>query len=529
MTEDNCFVYACIQAGVDEQTVDHMREVIRVRDFPQSKIQEISNATGIAFNVTIGYFNDSRHNEIKRYIPKECETVRTIDLLLVEDHYMLNERLPMITYFIINYNEILKSLGGWNIERQMKIYKKRENRFVIDSTRTTPLWDILKTLRECNYFEPLSYGELFTYTTYLYKQKLAPFKDLNYTPNYCVQLKKKAESKDTKPQSGETGGHEAKKKFIYEHVFFADFECSTDGVHKAFNICYDSEDGKISESIWGQNCATKFLERIPDKSLIYFHNLSYDINFILRHLTEISGTPIIKGSRTMQITGIYKGKAIIIKDSYTVINKKLKLFPEMFHLQTGPKEVFPYQYYSSSLLVNDNRTDVISEACKFVKDIETFMKNIDLIENCRIDENHFDLEKYSSFYCKQDVRILREGFVKFRNDILKEFDLNVYDYVSMCSIANKLFENRVYFPNGNLYDLSNKPREFISRCIQGGRCMMSDNMKQKSEKKLIADFDAVSLYPSAIARLYTLEGIPKVMKPEMLSSEYLLKYLFDDD
>ncbi|KAI5550290.1 organellar and viral DNA polymerase type B, partial [Trichomonas vaginalis G3] len=275
MTEDNCFVYACIQAGVDEQTVDHMREVIRVRDFPQSKIQEISNATGIAFNVTIGYFNDSRHNEIKRYIPKECETVRTIDLLLVEDHYMLNERLPMTTYFIINYNEILKSLGGWNIERQMKIYKKRENRFVIDSTRTTPLWDILKTLRECNYFEPLSYGELFTYTTDLYKQKLAPFKDLNYTPNYCVQLKKKSESKDS---------DKSKQKFIPEHIFFADFECSTDGVHKAFNICYDSEDGKISESIWGQNCATKFLERIPDKSLIYFHNLSYDINFILRHL-----------------------------------------------------------------------------------------------------------------------------------------------------------------------------------------------------------------------------------------------------
>ncbi|EAX88119.1 hypothetical protein TVAG_104300 [Trichomonas vaginalis G3] len=272
MTEDNCFVYACIQAGVDEQTVDHMREVIRVRDFPQSKIQEISNATGIAFNVTIGYFNDSRHNEIKRYIPKECETVRTIDLLLVEDHYMLNERLPMTTYFIINYNEILKSLGGWNIERQMKIYKKRENRFVIDSTRTTPLWDILKTLRECNYFEPLSYGELFTYTTDLYKQKLAPFKDLNYTPNYCVQLKKKSESKDS---------DKSKQKFIPEHIFFADFECSTDGVHKAFNICYDSEDGKISESIWGQNCATKFLERIPDKSLIYFHNLSYDINFIL--------------------------------------------------------------------------------------------------------------------------------------------------------------------------------------------------------------------------------------------------------
>ncbi|KAI5498108.1 organellar and viral DNA polymerase type B, partial [Trichomonas vaginalis G3] len=241
MTEDNCFVYACIQAGVDEETIDHMREVIRVRDFPQSKVQEISDATGIAFNVTIGYFNDSRHNEIKRYIPKECETVRTIDLLLVEDHYMLNERLPMTTYFIRNYIETLKACGGMNIEKQMKIYTKREDKYVVRYDRTTPLWDVMKTLWECKYFEPISYGELFTYTTDLYKQNLAPFKDLTYAPKYCVQLKKKAESKEV---------NKNKCKFIPEHVFFADFECSTDGVHKAFNICYDSEDGSVSESIW---------------------------------------------------------------------------------------------------------------------------------------------------------------------------------------------------------------------------------------------------------------------------------------
>ncbi|EAX78458.1 hypothetical protein TVAG_047530 [Trichomonas vaginalis G3] len=261
----------------------------------------------------------------------------------------------------------------------------------------------MKTLWECKYFEPISYGELFTYTTDLYKQNLAPFKDLTYAPKYCVQLKKKAESKEV---------NKAKCKFIPEHVFFADFECSTDGFHKAFNICYDSEDGSVSESIWGQNCATEFLERLPDKSLIYFHNLSYDINFILRHMTEVKGTPIIKGSRTMQITGLYKGRAIIIKDSYSVINKKLKLFPAMFNLQTGPKEVFPYNYYSSVLLANDNRTGVISEACKFIHDADTFMKNIDSIKGCRIDENHFDLEKYSTFYCKQRCKNFKRRFCK---------------------------------------------------------------------------------------------------------------------
>ena len=313
MTEDNCFVYACIKAGVEEEIIDHMREIIRTRDFPQNKLQEISDATNLEFHIKVGYFTESKNNKTITHTPANGEIKQTIELLLVDDHYMLNERLPMTTYFIKNYNEILKVCGGWNIEKQMKIYKKRENKFVIDSSRTTPLWDILKTLWNCNYFEPITYGELFTYSTDLYKQDLAPFTDLTYSPKYCVQLKKKPESKDT---------NEAKHKFIYEHVFFADFECSTDGIHKAFNICYESEDGKISESIWGQNCAIEFLEKLPDKSLIYFHNLSYDINFILRHLTEVKGTPIIKGSRTMQITGIYKGKAIIIKDSYTVISTK---------------------------------------------------------------------------------------------------------------------------------------------------------------------------------------------------------------
>ncbi len=89
-------------------------------------------------------------------------------------------------------------------------------------------------------------------------------------------------------------------------------------------------------------------------------------------------------------------------------------------------------------------------------------------------------------------------------------------------------EINCYWPNGNLFDLANTPRDFISRCIQGGRCMTADNQKHSIEGEIV-DFDAVSLYPSAIARLYTLEGIPKVLTSEMLSSEYLLNHLFDDE
>jgi hypothetical protein len=71
------------------------------------------------------------------------------------------------------------------------------------------------------------------------------------------------------------------------HVFYADFECSTDNIHKAFNICYSSPNLLISGSIWGEDCGKEFLEVVPDKSLIYFHNLSYDINFIVKELVEL--------------------------------------------------------------------------------------------------------------------------------------------------------------------------------------------------------------------------------------------------
>ena len=90
-------------------------------------------------------------------------------------------------------------------------------------------------------------------------------------------------------------------------------------------------------------------------------------------------------------------------------------------------------------------------------------------------------------------------------------------------------ELNCYFKNGNLYDLANTPREFISRCIAGGRCMLSDNHKSINTSEPIVDFDAVSLYPSAIHRLYLLEGIPHVLTPQMLNTNYLLSHLFTDE
>ena len=56
-----------------------------------------------------------------------------------------------------------------------------------------------------------------------------------------------------------------------------------------------------------------------------------------------------------------------------------------------------------------------------------------------------------------------------------------------------------------------------------------NNTSSINEVEPIVDFDAVSLYPSAIHRLYLLEGMPQVLQPEQLNTNYLLEHLFEDE
>ena len=43
------------------------------------------------------------------------------------------------------------------------------------------------------------------------------------------------------------------------HVIFADFECSTDGLHKAYCVCFQYEDGKEGW-FYGEKVTERFLD-----------------------------------------------------------------------------------------------------------------------------------------------------------------------------------------------------------------------------------------------------------------------------
>ena len=203
----------------------------------------------------------------------------------------------------------------------------------------------------------------------------------------------------------------------------------------------------------------------------------------------------------------------------------------MFGLDDIKKELFPYNYYTYIQLAEGETEDegitagIIEDAGKYEivpwgeKEYREFEENINQI-GARIDEKRFDMYKYAEFYCQQDVRILRESFNVFRKGFLEDFKIDVIHFISISSLANEVFNQNVYYPNKHLYKVGGHLRHFLSKAVYGGRCMCAYNKKWHVHEN-ICDYDAVSLYPSAMARLWTVEGKPKVIEDYQLNMDFL--------
>jgi len=128
---------------------------------------------------------------------------------------------------------------------------------------------------------------------------------------------------------------------------------------------------------------------------------------------------------------------------------------------------------------------------------DQFIKNIKVIEGCKVDENTFNMYKDFEFFCKQDVRILSLGFEQNRRNYIELFNLDTDNFISISSLASEVIKQKL-FDNRKVYKVCGVIRGFMQRGIYGGRCMTNRN----HVKKDTVDLDAYSLYPAAMNRLY---------------------------
>ena len=491
---ENCFIKS-LYGQVEEEIINDCKMMIKGKNTTLRHIQEIAEKHKLRINIKV----DDKHT--RHYGKGDIQ----VNMCLLEEHYFKLCEIPVTSYAIKNYFDICEINDWYKIDKLTNNKYQKSNSKFIDSYKVVKLLlenkDIL--LKEIEKSDEL-------YET-CYFDDIKKIGNLNIS-KFNLELNEYKEK--------------IKKDIV--NVFF-DFETKTNGEkHIPYLCCLKS--GDLKKTFYGEECGLYMLrfllKHYGDKTTIKLiaHNITYDLKFIFDYISYANF--IQRGNNIMSGQGMFFnfGKKIYLKfqDSYSLITSRLSTFGDMFGFEQE-KEFIPYDLYNQ-----EKERFVNLDKIKKYTDYQVKCNNIGyiineeeskifyekFIDNCNkwncIKNNKVDIIKYAEIYCEIDCEILEKGYNTFKDMIYKVCELDIDNYVSIASIADTyMLKNGVY---DDIYKLSGVVREFIQLCVVGGRTMCSQNKKHHVKGK-IDDFDAVSLYPSAMSRLGGyLKGEPKILK-----------------
>ena len=107
----------------------------------------------------------------------------------------------------------------------------------------------------------------------------------------------------------------------------------------------------------------------------------------------------------------------------------------------------------------------------------------------------FDLIKYSSIYCTMDCKVLTDGYCVFRDWMLDHTELYVNGYITIQSLASSFMLKSGCYEN--VFQISGVLQQCMSRCVVGGRVMCNSNKmyRVKNKKLLISMLVVYTLVP----------------------------------
>lgn len=488
------------------------------------------------------YKYDYKNSQVKtNYDNKDKSDYEKINICLIESKGM-NESL--INHFIIYEHPNFKSELLEMIYQIPKI--KSNNRNYNDITS----YQLIKILLENDFFIPFNNSELKDILDEedVLKKSIKNkelHEILNVTDNQEILS---CQNVFSKPKDNKTNEDKNKinvpdqvrktlineylenkgKKYLneYDHVCFFDFEAYIDEkhIHRPYSVSYIifDETQKIDlnvnkkdiKHIFGFDCDKKFLDIIPNKTLCYSHNIKYDITmFNLNDITVKKACE--KSSNIYSRTIDYNQKEITFKDSYKILPYKLAELPTKLGLSKDvEKEVFPYDFYNYHNLTNyadtnfdfnhsnEDSKEIMLELRKSFKSNSKYMKfkrNI-----FKYFDGIFNMKKYEEYYCNKDVEVLSKSMLKIRENVYNTMMADIFNYLTTPSLAYEYFRQNVY-NKADIYKYSGIVREYIQSAVYGGVCTGYKNALLIIHR-MLCDFDAVSLYPSAMKRLYLVTG-----------------------
>lgn len=512
LSNENCFVYALRQSGrVSDDMLGLIASKVCSSTITLVSMRALCNQLGLSIRLTLLLKSGK---EEKQWIgPRSEDPIR---LALYKDHFFLNDSFP-ISQWVLDNAERASAYGphpryGW-------CYKIYDDAVVASPLMLQTPLRVIEAMETRRILVPIPPDDTSALRSGVYSMNHLDKQNLAYVAEFCPKI-------------------EFKERDRSYYCIFADFETTTDGdCHRPYMLCARAAGGfRFVEAAYGDDAdwgraINQFvwwiLNRAPAECAIrvYFHNFNYDMAFLLPHLYMSGDQPIeiVEVNKRIISARYYspdKGRRIDFCDSYTIISSPLRDFGKMFNLDVE-KEVFPYDFYTRE---NFKKYDIhkvpVDEYLSFHRgDSRELCERLEQA-GC-LTEGLVDANAYSLYYCERDCEVLRRGFEVFREQLREVTDMDCCSYLTLPSIAyNYLIKCGVF---EGCHNLCAQPQYFIRRCVLGGRCMLSQNQKQYHIGN-IADFDAVSLYPSAMERLYTLQGLPKIIEGDYLDLAYLREH-----
>jgi hypothetical protein len=505
LNSEHCLFYALARAGIPKDKLDGIKLDVFMREFKASDLKRIAKRLGIT--IRLKYDNEGRFRDIGN-------GKQTIDLALLEGHYFIDEITNVTKYSLENDSELFTKKNFPSCRAPgSKATKFLSSREIVSYLLANP--NLLEPISLSNIIDRQSIDKLHEY------DRLRVLEPEEY--EHIGEPSRAREKTEYSPNLAD--GTE---------LWFVDTEtfiCEKKGYHVAYCLSAQkySKNTPTMQSFYGLDCVKRFLLSVGKNAIVYCHNQAFDFRQFIDYLYDIE-TPVETGTRLKQVTAmsIY-GSKIIFKDSYAVLPMKLAELPKALDLLSGDKDVYPYE-----LISNENFcTKIPTEEClKHVSDTKAFIINA---TRCGALENGLvDIRAYTIYYCEQDVRILYQGVLKFAEMIWEIDSIDITGLISLPSIAQQYMINAGVYKS--CYSISGIAQDFIRKTCVGGRTMTARNSKWHISQECvteitrdgrtiihpavgkIADFDGVSLYPSAMSELAKLPcGVPKPLNVRQIS------------
>ena len=178
---DNCFVYACAMSGLSDDVLNDLRYSIHKRSLSHQDIHELAKLFDLKLHI----------KELNRsYWINSLGSIE-VKLVLMNNHYMIDEKANVSPYYILHRQEIMndKVTKYWKKEDKIRIIGKTNGCYVKSPKTKFSLRKVINALFQVEAFEAITMNDYSVYASLVCFENIDPITSLEYDAKFCCRLK----------------------------------------------------------------------------------------------------------------------------------------------------------------------------------------------------------------------------------------------------------------------------------------------------------------------------------------------------